>query len=135
MKPMPASVERMNNAATMRSAFFARGRSDGTAGSSRRAGGEPFGSPLPSPSRARASAGGGVPITRCGPAASGSSSGALGSLIGGLPVLRSYPHRAQHPQEQQAEEREQAPGHRPDAAEAEAPGGDLGPGRGGGRGD
>src|SRR5260221_7841608 len=103
MKPMPASVERMNNTATMRSAVFARRRSDGTAGSSRRAGGEPFGSPLPSPSSDRASAGGGVPITRFGPAASGSLSGTLGSLIGGLPVLRSYSHPAQHHQEQQAE--------------------------------
>src|SRR5260221_7526067 len=128
MKPMPASVERMNNAATMRSAFLARRGLGGSAGSSRGAGRAPFPSPLTSPSRVRACAGGGVPITRCGPAAaSGSSSGALGSLIGGLPVLRSYPHPAQHHEEQQAEENEQALGHRPDAAQAEAPRGDLGP--------
>src|SRR5229473_6786957 len=131
MKPMPASVARMKHAATTRSAFFAWRGSGGSAGSSRGAGCEPFPSPLTSASSVRDSAGGGVPITRRRPAgASGSSSGALGSLIGGLPVLRSYPHRAQHHEEQQAEEREQALGHRPDAAEAEAAGVDLGPGRG-----
>src|ERR1700727_2139078 len=126
MKPMPASIDRMKHAATMRSADLALRGSSGSAGSSRRAGREPDSSSARSPSSVRGSAGGGVPITRCGPArgsagSSGSPLGALGSLIGGgLPVLRSYPHGGQHHEEQQAEEYDQALGHRPDPAQAEA---------------
>src|ERR1700685_3845177 len=114
MNPMPASIDRMKHAATMSSADLAFCISGGSVGGSCRAGREPDSSP----SSVRASAGGGVPITRCGPAgmsagSSGSPSGALGSLIGGgLPVLRSYPHSGQHHEEQQAEEHDQALGHR-----------------------
>src|SRR5215470_2414737 len=132
MKPIPASVERMNSAATRRSAFLARRGSAGSAGSHRRSGRALR--PSTSASIVRASAGGGVPMTRRGAAcASGSSSGASGSrgsLIGGLSVLRGYPHPCQHHEEQQAEEREQALGHRPDAPQAEAAGVALGPGGG-----
>src|SRR5215469_13513566 len=129
MKPIPASVERMNSAATTRSAFLARRGSGGPAGSHRRSGRALR--PSTSGSIVRASAGGGVPITRRGTArGSGSSSGALGSLIGGLSVLRGYPHRGQHHEEQQAEEGEDALGHRPDAPQAEAAGIALGPGGG-----
>src|SRR5262245_56893874 len=129
MKPMPASVARMNSAATMRSAFLAWCWSGGSAGSHRRLGGALRSST--SASLVWPQAGGGVPTTRRGPScASGRSSAAWGSLIGGLSVLRGYPHRSQHHEEQQAEEREQALGHRPDAAQAEAAGVALGPGGG-----
>src|ERR1700735_1902019 len=110
MKPMLASIDRMNSATTRRSARLARAGSGGSVGSSRRAGGEPP-SPGRSPSMVRACAGGGVPITRWGPA--GGSVGSLGgppgapvSLISGLPVLGGDPERGQHHKEQQAQERD-----------------------------
>src|ERR1700733_8205655 len=131
MNPMLARNDRMNSTTTRRSAFFARRRFGGSSGSSRTAGSGP--SPAaPSPARwpsiVRAAAGGGVPMTRCGATgtsavSSGSpdvSSAALWSLISGLPVFCGYPHGGEHHEEQQAEERDQALGHRPDPAQTEA---------------
>ena len=64
MNPMPASMDRMNRAATVRSARLAAAGSSESAGSSRGAGGGLSCAAVPS--RVRCSAGGGVPITRCG---------------------------------------------------------------------
>ena len=72
MKPMPASMDRMNRAATIRSARLAAAGSDGSAGSSRGAGGGL--SCCAVPSSVRCSAGAGVPITRRGARAGSVSS-------------------------------------------------------------
>ena len=66
MKPMLATIEMMKQVATTRSAFLARTGSSGPAGSSRGACGGP--SPWSAARKVLAVAGGGVPITRCGPA-------------------------------------------------------------------
>src|ERR1017187_4357517 len=139
MKPKPATMAMRKQAATRRSALLARSRSGTSAGSSR---GEAEDPPESGPSSVLD--GGGVPITRYGTAgpswARGSapawpagppgraSSGTPPAVVSLMspPMLRGNPHRRQHHEQQQAEERNQALGDRPDAAEAEAAGGRLG---------
>src|SRR5215467_4777007 len=128
MNPNPASMARMKRVATTFSALLALTRSSGSDGSSLAGGG--FSSSSGRTSRALACAGGGVPTTRRGP--SGVSSGVipagcsgpagpLVSVIGRLSVLlRDNPHGRQDHGEQDAEERHETLGNRPDPAQAEA---------------
>src|SRR5215472_544439 len=141
MKPMPANVAITKQVATTRSARLAPSVFCGSAGSSRGrgTGGAPAVPGAGAPSIDRASAGGGVPITRlrssAGPVSpwlladwprswsppcslSPGRGPAVGSLIG-LPVFRCDPHGGEDHEQQQPEECDQPLGDRPDPAEAE----------------
>src|SRR5215472_4585207 len=143
MKPRPARVAITKHATTTRSARLAPGISCGSAGSSRRRGsGGPPGVPGSGvPSIDRASAGGGVPITRrrsVGPfpaeppaswpvsePPSGSLSPGHSPVVGSvmsLPLLRGDPKRGEHHEKQQPDEGHQALGDRADPPKAETAG-------------
>src|SRR6266571_5889820 len=152
MKPRPARVAIRKHATTTRSARLAAVMSAGSAGSSRwRGGGGPPAVPGAGvPSIDLASAGGGVPITRCrgpagasraGPRASRSANRSPAGWLSpgccpavesvmGLPVLRSDPQRREHHEQQEPEEGDEPLGDRPDPAQAEPAGVGRGPGLG-----
>src|SRR5262249_19403501 len=122
MKPSPASVDITKSVATMRSPRLAELRSAGSAGSSRGRGcGGPPGLPGGGvASMDLASAGGGVPMTRClGCSPSAAPFWPVESVMS-LPALHCDPERRKHHEEQQAEAGHQPLGHGTYPAQAEA---------------